>query len=166
MPRDYEIMIAFRQTVKRDAAGRYTISTLDFVKELDRLNWRYSLRAADKWIEMHTTTFRDISMQEGERECSRYSIQMVECSIIRILRYIYSDKDGRSDHKNNLNQRIHFTPVQTSKICTNITLQALLFIDKNSENFKLIHHFYFFNPSISGCRVVVKSQNLYKDYTF
>lgn len=66
MPRDYEIMIAFRQAIKRDAAGRYTISTLDFVKELDRLNWHYSLRAANKWIEMHTTTFRDISYREGD----------------------------------------------------------------------------------------------------
>ena len=66
MPRDYEIMIAFRLAVKRDCAGRYTVSTLDFVKELDRLNWRYSLRAANKWIEMHTTTFRDISTSEGE----------------------------------------------------------------------------------------------------
>ncbi|NIG20692.1 DNA polymerase V [Pantoea sp. Al-1710] len=66
MPRDYEIMIAFRQAVKRDAAGRYTISTLDFVKELDCLNWRYSLHGANKWIEMHTTTFRDISVREGE----------------------------------------------------------------------------------------------------
>jgi len=66
IPRDYEVMIAFRQAVKRDAAGRFTISTLDFVKELDRLNWRYSLRAANKWIEMHTTTFRDISTSEQE----------------------------------------------------------------------------------------------------
>ncbi|MBK0123945.1 DNA polymerase V [Pantoea sp. S61] len=66
MPRDYEIMIAFRQAVKRDAAGRYIIRTLDFVEELNRLNWRYSLRAANNWIEMHTTTFRDISLREGE----------------------------------------------------------------------------------------------------
>jgi len=35
MPRDYEIMIAFRQAVKRDTAGRYTISTLDFIRELE-----------------------------------------------------------------------------------------------------------------------------------
>lgn len=66
MPRDYEIMIAFRQAIKRDAAGRFTISTLDFVRELDHLNWHYTLRAANKWIETHTTTFRDISTSEGE----------------------------------------------------------------------------------------------------
>lgn len=66
MPRDYEIQIAFRQAIKRDAVSRYTISTTDFVKELERLNWHYTLRAANKWIEMHTTTFRDISPKEGE----------------------------------------------------------------------------------------------------
>ncbi|MCS3401390.1 DNA polymerase V [Pantoea sp. B566] len=61
MPRDYEIMIAFRQAMKRDVKGRYTLSTLDFVRELERLNWQYTLRAANEWIETHTTTFRDIS---------------------------------------------------------------------------------------------------------
>ncbi|MFB4359034.1 DNA polymerase V [Pantoea sp. BS_4] len=66
MPRDYEIMIAFRQAMKRDVEGRYTLSTLDFVRELERLNWQYTLRAANEWIEAHTTTFRDISPAEGE----------------------------------------------------------------------------------------------------
>lgn len=66
MPRDYEIMFAFRRAIKRDIAGRYTISTVDFVKELDRLNWHYTLRAANTWIETHTTTFRDISPSDGE----------------------------------------------------------------------------------------------------
>lgn len=66
MPRDYEIMMAFRQAIKHDAEGRFTISTLDFVKELDRMNWHHTLRAANKWIETHTTTFRDISTVGGE----------------------------------------------------------------------------------------------------
>jgi hypothetical protein len=38
MTRDYEIMIAIRQAIKRDAAGRFTISPPAFVRELDRLN--------------------------------------------------------------------------------------------------------------------------------
>ncbi|KNC11850.1 DNA polymerase V [Pantoea sp. RIT-PI-b] len=66
MPRDYEIMMAFKLAMKRDASGRFTISTLDFVSELERLNWHYTLRAANSWIEMHTTTFRDISAADGE----------------------------------------------------------------------------------------------------
>lgn len=66
MPRDYEIMMAFRQAIKRDAEGRFTISTLDFVKELDRINCHHTLRAANKWIETHTNTFRDISTKDGD----------------------------------------------------------------------------------------------------
>lgn len=38
MPRDYEIKDAFRLTIKRDVRGRYTVSTLNFVKELHQLN--------------------------------------------------------------------------------------------------------------------------------
>ncbi len=45
MHRDYEIMIAFRQAIKRDCKGRSTLSTIDFVRELDRLNWSYTLHA-------------------------------------------------------------------------------------------------------------------------
>ena len=66
MPRDYEIMMAFRQAIKRDAEGRFTIRTIDFVAALKRYNWEYSLRDANKWIEMHTTIFRDISSTDGE----------------------------------------------------------------------------------------------------
>ena len=66
MPRDYEIMMAFKQAIKRDAEGQFTISTLDFVKELSRLNWHYTLNSANKWIEIHTTTFRDISPTDGD----------------------------------------------------------------------------------------------------
>lgn len=66
MPRDYEIIMAFRQALKRDTEGRFTISTLDFIKELDRMNWHYTLNSANKWIETHTTTFRDISPTDGD----------------------------------------------------------------------------------------------------
>jgi hypothetical protein len=66
MPRDYEIMMAFRQAIKRDAEGRFTISTLDFVAVLKRYKWDYSLRDANTWIETHTTTFRDISPIDGD----------------------------------------------------------------------------------------------------
>ncbi|KGT86781.1 DNA polymerase V [Pantoea rodasii] len=66
MPRDYEIKMAFRQALKRDAEGRFTISTVDFVAVLKRYKWEYSLSEANKWIETHTTTFRDISPTNGE----------------------------------------------------------------------------------------------------
>jgi len=66
MPRDYEIKDAFRFAIKRDAAGRYTVTTLDFVSELERLNWHYTPREANNWIEAHKSVFRDISTSEGD----------------------------------------------------------------------------------------------------
>ncbi|AMG58322.1 DNA polymerase V [Pantoea vagans] len=66
MPRDYEIMMALRQAIKHDVEGRFTISTLDFVKELGRMNWHYTLNSANKWIETHTATFHDISLTDGD----------------------------------------------------------------------------------------------------
>jgi len=66
MPRDYEIKDAFRLAIKRDPRGRFTVSTLDFVKELQKLNWHFTAREANRWIESHKSDFRDISVAEGE----------------------------------------------------------------------------------------------------
>lgn len=66
MPREYEKEVAFRNAIKRDQQGRYTVKTADFVEELAKLNWHYSLRKANRWVEIYTTTFRDVSTQEGE----------------------------------------------------------------------------------------------------
>lgn len=66
MPRNYEINDAFELATKRDAAGRFTVSTLDFVAELKRFNWHYTAYQANKWIEAHKSVFKDISAGEGE----------------------------------------------------------------------------------------------------
>ncbi|THB83162.1 DNA polymerase V subunit [Pantoea allii] len=66
MSQDDEVWIAFREAMKRDNSGQYTISTRDFVAELEQRNSPHTLRAANTWIEMHITTFRDISVEAGE----------------------------------------------------------------------------------------------------
>lgn len=66
MARRYEIPGAFRAAIKREPGGRQTVSTQDFVKQLALVNWHWSLREANQWIEDYVTTFRDISTQEGE----------------------------------------------------------------------------------------------------
>jgi len=66
MPRDYEIMIAFGRAIQHDTTDRQTVSTLDFMKGRELVKWYYMLRAANKCIETHTTTFRYISPIEGE----------------------------------------------------------------------------------------------------
>ena len=66
MPREYEKETAFRNAIKRDQQGRYTVTTVDFVTELERLNWHLTLKEANRWVEIYTSTFRDVSTKEGE----------------------------------------------------------------------------------------------------
>lgn len=66
MPREYEIKSAFVNATKREGKGRTTITTQDFVRELAAVNWHWSLKEANEWIETHITTFRDVSTAEGE----------------------------------------------------------------------------------------------------
>jgi len=66
MPRENEIKAAFRLAIKRDARGRYIVSTLDFVHQLQQLNWQLTAREANRWIEVRKSDFRDISASEGE----------------------------------------------------------------------------------------------------
>lgn len=66
MPREYEKEVAFRNAIKIDARGRRTVTTVDFVKELAKLNWHFTLKEANTWVEIYTSTFRDVSTKEGE----------------------------------------------------------------------------------------------------
>ncbi|AIX48822.1 DNA polymerase V [Pantoea sp. PSNIH1] len=66
MPREYQIKEAFISSIKREPSGRSTVTTADFVEELKRVNWHFTLKQANDWIRSHTTTFRDASTQEGE----------------------------------------------------------------------------------------------------
>ncbi|MFZ5270952.1 DNA polymerase V [Enterobacter asburiae] len=66
MPRLYEIEGAFRAAIEIEPSGRRTVTTQKFLCELEKVNWRWSLRQANTWIETYVTTFKDISEQEGE----------------------------------------------------------------------------------------------------
>lgn len=66
MPRYYEIETAFRAAVKIAENGRRTVSTVDFVAELERRNWHWDLKRANEWIETSVSTFKDVSTEEGE----------------------------------------------------------------------------------------------------
>ncbi|ELY5939640.1 hypothetical protein SNN83_002738 [Cronobacter malonaticus] len=66
MPRYYEIETAFRRAMKIDAKGRRIVTTADFVKELAAVNWNWSQKQANEWMDACLTTFKDISTEEGE----------------------------------------------------------------------------------------------------
>ncbi|WP_458646109.1 hypothetical protein [Citrobacter portucalensis] len=66
MPRYYEIEPAFFAAVQVAANGKRTVTTADFVKALANVNWHWSMKQANEWIEMSVSTFKDVSTQEGE----------------------------------------------------------------------------------------------------
>lgn len=66
MARRDDIGTAFDRAVKKSPKGKRTITTVDFVAELAKVNWDWSLKEANEWIENYTHSFKDISTQEGE----------------------------------------------------------------------------------------------------
>lgn len=66
MPRTYEIEGAFKKAIKIEQNGRRTVQTSDFVRELRLINWDWTARQANQWIEVYISTFKDISTTEGE----------------------------------------------------------------------------------------------------
>lgn len=71
MPRDYEIKNAFISAMRRDPSRGVTVTTQEFVRQLELRNWHFSLREANQWIKSNTATFRDESTQEGEAKTYR-----------------------------------------------------------------------------------------------
>ncbi len=66
MPRYYEIDYAWKASIRRETSGRQTVTTEDFVRELKKVNWHWSCREANRWIETYVTVFKDVSPVEGE----------------------------------------------------------------------------------------------------
>jgi len=62
MPRHYEIDSAWRASIKREPNGRQTVTTEAFVSQLALINFHWSCRQANQWIETYVT----VSTQEGE----------------------------------------------------------------------------------------------------
>ncbi|MGO2458843.1 MAG: DNA polymerase V [Ewingella sp.] len=66
MTRRYEIDAAFKAAIKISEKGRRTVSTEDFCAELEKVNCRWELKEANRWIEMYVSAFRDVSERDGE----------------------------------------------------------------------------------------------------
>ncbi|ENP3611608.1 DNA polymerase V [Salmonella enterica] len=66
MARHYEIDSAWRASINREPNGRQTVTTENFVNQLAQINFHWSCRQANQWIETYVTVFKDISTQEGE----------------------------------------------------------------------------------------------------
>jgi len=66
MARQSDIKAAFMAAMRREPALGVIVKTQEFVRQLELVNWHFSLREANQWIKANTVTFRDVSTQEGE----------------------------------------------------------------------------------------------------
>lgn len=66
MPRRDDIDFAFRNAMEIDKSGRRVVTTRRFVEELHAVNWMWTLKEANRWIELSVSTFKDVSTEEGE----------------------------------------------------------------------------------------------------
>lgn len=60
------IEIAWYASIQQEPNGRKTVTTQRFVQQLSKVNWNWTMKQANEWIEWYVTTFRDVSTQEGE----------------------------------------------------------------------------------------------------
>lgn len=67
MPCYYEIEAAFRSVIQMAPNGRRTVTTEDFIRQLKAVNWQWTLKEANDWIESRVSTFRYVSTEEGEK---------------------------------------------------------------------------------------------------
>jgi len=66
MARYSDIKIAFVKAIRREQSGKETVSTQEFIDQLNDVGWNMSLLSANEWIRSNTHTFRDVSTDEGE----------------------------------------------------------------------------------------------------
>lgn len=80
MPRNSDIEMAWRQAIVIESNGRRTVTTSRFILELAKVNWIWSPRQANQWIEHYVTTFRDVSTKEGASEHSSFITRTEGCN--------------------------------------------------------------------------------------
>lgn len=67
MPRQSDIAVAFRKSVIIEPSGRRIVHTVDFQRELAKVDHVFTLRETNRWIEHYQCNFKDISTEEGDR---------------------------------------------------------------------------------------------------
>ncbi|WP_342755228.1 DNA polymerase V [Pantoea sp. MBD-2R] len=67
MARYDDIAAAYRNSIKISPPGRRTVTTVDFVQNLAKYNHNWTLKGANIWIEHYQCSFKDVSIEEGER---------------------------------------------------------------------------------------------------
>jgi len=64
-----DIGAAFAAAVKPDPKRGFTVTTVDFVQQLEARHHHWPLEQANRWIARYQTYFRDYTPHEGEDRC-------------------------------------------------------------------------------------------------
>ncbi|MCU6671399.1 hypothetical protein M8013_22015 [Enterobacteriaceae bacterium H4N4] len=59
MPRPYEIRAAFVAAIQKNPKGYQCLRTSDFIRELAKVHWHFTLSDANSWIERCQPDFTD-----------------------------------------------------------------------------------------------------------
>ncbi|ACB18349.1 hypothetical protein EcSMS35_1883 [Escherichia coli SMS-3-5] len=87
MPRRSDIEIAWYSSIQQEPNGRKTVTTQRFVQGLSKVNWEFSLKDANAWIESSVSTFKYLSMVEGEeRTFMLYSLDLCDAHFHNLVR--------------------------------------------------------------------------------
>lgn len=94
MPRRSDIEIAWYSSIQQEPNGRKTVTTQRFVQGLSKVNWEFSLKDANAWIESSVSTFKYLSMVEGEeRTFMLYSLDLCDAHFHNLVRTnLFSNK--------------------------------------------------------------------------
>lgn len=68
MPRRSDIEFAFRASIVHERSCRRIVKIADFVQELLKVNWDFSMEEANLWIARYTIFFKDITPDHGENK--------------------------------------------------------------------------------------------------
>jgi len=66
MPRRYEINTAFNAAIQRHTKGYLRLHTDDFIREPGILNWHFSRKDANEWIERYQNDFADKTPDQSD----------------------------------------------------------------------------------------------------
>lgn len=83
MPRPSDIEMAWHASIQQEPNGQKTVTTQRFVQELSKVNWNWTMKQANEWIEWYVTTFRDVSTyqrRKGRTVPFSFSIQTEDYS--------------------------------------------------------------------------------------
>ncbi|MEH0065534.1 hypothetical protein V6231_03485 [Escherichia coli] len=66
MPRRNDIHAAFVAAIQLNPKGYQCLKTSDFIRELAKANWHFTLADANKWIEQYQGFFVDKTPDDSE----------------------------------------------------------------------------------------------------